>query len=235
MSVGGKGPGDPAVATVMRIGIIGAGNIGGNLARRLVPLGHDVRVANSRGPETLADLARESGATAVLAADAAQDADLVIITIPEKDVPALAAGILDAAAPGAVIIDTGNYYPKQRDGRIEAIEQGTPESVWVAGILGRPVVKVFNGIYAAHLLEKGTPAGTPGRIALPVAGDDDAAKQLVMDLVDALGFDPVDAGPLAESWRQQPDQPVYGKDADAETTRRLLAEASPERPADFTA
>ena len=137
----------------MKIGIIGAGNIGGNLTRRLTALGHDVSVANSRGPETLADLAAETGATPVTVTEAARDAEVVIVTIPEGKVPDLPAGVLDSAADGAVVVDTGNYYPQQRDGRIEPIETGTTESRWVADQLGRPVVKAFNGIYAQHLLD----------------------------------------------------------------------------------
>jgi predicted dinucleotide-binding enzyme len=219
----------------MKIGIIGAGHIGGNLTRRLTALGHTVAVANSRAPETLADLERETGATAVYAADAAQGADLVVVTIPEKAVPTLAPGIVDGAVPGAPIIDTGNYYPGQRDGRIDAIESGTTESRWVSDQLGRPVVKAFNGIYSQHLLDRARPAGSPDRIALPIAGDDAAAKATVMRLVDELGFDPVDAGTLDESWRQQPGTPVYGADLDAEGVRKALGEAGPERTADFRA
>jgi 8-hydroxy-5-deazaflavin:NADPH oxidoreductase len=219
----------------MRIGIIGAGKIGGTLTRRLTALGHEVRVANSRAPETLADLAAETGATAVWAADAAADADVVIVSIPQKNVPDLAPGIVAGAKPGAPVIETNNYYPRQRDGRIDAIEAGTPESVWVAEQLGVPVLKVFNGINWTHLLDRGTDAGTPGRIALPIAGADGPAKQTVFELVDQLGFDPVDGGTLEESWRQQPGTPVYGKDYDAEKTRRALAEAPRERPADFRA
>jgi 8-hydroxy-5-deazaflavin:NADPH oxidoreductase len=219
----------------MRIGIIGAGHIGGTLTRRLTALGHEVRVANSRDPRTLADLAAETGATAVWAADAATDADVVIVSIPQKNVPDLAAGIVAKAKPGAPVIETNNYYPRQRDGRIAAIEDGTPESVWVAQQLGSPVIKIFNGIFWKHLLERGEPAGTPGRIALPVAGADGPAKDLALDLVDQLGFDPVDAGPIEQSWRQQPGTPVYGKDYDTTKTRIALAEASPERLAEFRA
>jgi len=218
----------------MRIGIIGAGQIGGTLTRKLTALGHEVHVANSRDPRTLADLAAETGATAVWAADAATDADLVIVSIPQKNVVDLAPGIVDRRKPGAPVVETNNYYPQQRDGRIQEIEDGTPESVWVSERIGAPVQKVFNGIYWKHLLEKGAPAGTPGRIALPVAGPEDG-KQLVLDLVDALGFDPVDAGSLEESWRQQPGTPVYGKDYDADGVRRALAEAPAERPAEFRA
>jgi predicted dinucleotide-binding enzyme len=219
----------------LRIGIIGAGNIGGNLTRRLRGLGHDVSVANSRGPETLSELATETGARAVRATDAARDAELVIVTIPEKNIPSLPAGVLDGAAKDAPVIDTGNYYPRQRDGQIEAIEAGLPESRWVEQQLGHPVLKAFNGIYAQHLLDRALPAGAPGRTALPVAGDDPAAKAKVMALVDALGFDPVDAGGLDESWRQQPGTPVYGADLDAEGVRRALAAAPPDRPTEFRA
>jgi predicted dinucleotide-binding enzyme len=223
------------VLAVMRIGIIGAGMIGGTLTRRLTALGHEVRVANSRDPETLAELAAETGATAVWAADAATDADLVIVSIPQKNVPDLAQGIVAKAKPEAPVIETNNYYPQQRDGRIEAIESGTPESVWVADHLGAPVFKVFNGIYWKHLLENGVPPRTEGRIALPIAGEPGAGKQLVFDLIDKLGFEPVDGGTLAESWRQQPGTPVYGKDYDAARTIEALAQASPERDAAFRA
>jgi predicted dinucleotide-binding enzyme len=216
----------------MKIGIIGAGNIGGNLTRRLTGLGHDVRVANSRAPETLADLAAETGAEAVPLNEAAQGAEVVVVTIPLRAVADLPDGVLTAAAPGVVIIDTGNYYP-QRDGRIEEILDGVTESRWVSNQLGQPVVKAFNNIYAAHLISAARSAGDPDRVALPVAADEARAKQQVMDLVDSLGFDPVDAGGIDESWRQQPGTPVYGTDFDADGVRRALSEASPERPADF--
>jgi predicted dinucleotide-binding enzyme len=219
----------------MRIGIIGAGMIGGTLTRRLSALGHEVRVANSRAPETLAELAAETGATPVWATEAADDADVVIVSIPQKNTPDLAPGIVAGAKPGAPVIETNNYYPQQRDGRIDALENGTPESVWVSELLGAPVYKVFNGIYWKHLLERGKPRGEEGRIALPIAGADGPGKETVMALVDELGFDPVDAGPLEESWRQQPGTPVYGKDYDVERTRKALAEAPAERPAEFRA
>ncbi len=219
----------------MEIGIIGAGQIGGTLTRLLTARGHTVRVSNSRAPETLAELAAETGATAVWAKDAPVNADLVIVSIPQKSVPDLAPGIVTTAKPGAPVIETNNYYPQQRDGRIDAIEDGTAESVWVSELLGAPVYKVFNGIFWKHLLENGVPRGTAGRIALPVAGDDPAGKKIVMDLVDEIGFDAVDAGTLAESWRQQPNTPVYGTDLDVDGVTRALAEASPERTDAFRA
>ena len=219
----------------MQISIIGAGQIGGTLTRRLTDLGHTVRVANSRAPETLSELAGETGATPVWAAEAAEGADVVIVSIPQKAVPDLAPGIVAGAKSGAPVIETNNYYPKQRDGLIAEIEAGTPESVWVAEQLGTPVYKVFNGIWWKHLLEAGKPRGAEGRIALPIAGAEGPGQDVVFELVDQLGFDPVDAGPLAESWRQQPGQPVYGKDFGVELTRKALAEASPTRAPEFTA
>lgn len=219
----------------MKIGIIGAGNIGGNLTRRLTALGHEVFVANSRGPETLAALAEETGATAVTAAEAARGAQVVVVTVPLKAVPALPAGFLDSAADDVAVIDTGNYYPRERDGRIEEIEDGLPESLWTQRQIGHPVVKAFNGTYAQDILDNGTPSGTPGRQALPVAGDDTAAKRRVRELIDELGFDTVDAGGLDTSWRQQPGTPVYGNRGDVAAIEKALASASPERTADWRA
>jgi predicted dinucleotide-binding enzyme len=159
----------------------------------------------------------------------------VIVTIPQKAIRELPRDLFAGVPDEVVVVDTGNYYPRQRDGLIEDIESGKTESRWVSDQLGRPVVKAFNNIYARSLANGGKPRGTNGRIALPVAGDDRRAKDIVMRLVDELGFDPVDAGGLDESWRQQPDTPVYTKDFDADGVRRALAEASPERPAGFRA
>ncbi len=219
----------------MKIGIIGAGNIGGTLTRRLSQLGHEVSVANSRGPQTLTELAGESGAQAVTAAQAVRDAEVVVVTIPMKNIPELPEALFEAVPDSVVVIDTGNYYPRQRDGAIEAIEDGMVESCWVVEQLGRPVIKAFNNIYAQHLLELGKPRGADGRIALPVAGDDPQAKDVVMGLVDELGFDPVDAGPLKDSWRQQPNTPVYASDHDAAGVKQALEDAPRERPAAFSA
>ena len=213
----------------MKIGIIGAGQIGGTLTRRLTKLGHEVFVANSRGPASLADLARETGAKPVSIAEAARAGDVVVVTIPEGKIRDLPRDLFAGVPDDVVVIDTGNYYPRERDGRIGEIEAGMAESRWVEHQLGRPVVKVFNNIYAQHLLERGRPAGSRERIGLPVAGDDSRAKKIVIQLVDELGFDAVDAGGLSESWRQQPDTPVYAADFDAEGVRRALAVASKER------
>jgi 8-hydroxy-5-deazaflavin:NADPH oxidoreductase len=219
----------------MRIGIIGAGNIGGTLARRLAALGHDVSIANSRGPASLAAFAKEGGARAVSVEQAARSGDVVIISIPEKNIARLPATLFEGVPDHVVVVDTGNYYPQQRDGRIEAIENGSTESRWVADQIGRPVVKAFNNIYANHLRDRGRPKGAKDRIALPVAGDDKRAKGIIIDLLDQLGFDGVDAGTLDESWKQEPGTPVYGTDFDAAGVKRALSEAKQERTPAFSA
>jgi predicted dinucleotide-binding enzyme len=219
----------------MKIGIVGAGNIGATLTRHLTRLGHDVVVANSRGPASLADLAKETGAKPVPVVEAPRGRDLVVITIPEAKIPNLPRGLFKDATANLIVIDTGNYYPRHRDGKIDGIESGLLESRWVEQQLGRSVIKVFNNIYADHLANRGRPPGTPGRIALPVSGDDAKAKEVVMRLVNDMGFDPVDAGGLDESWRQQPGTPVYTGDFDAAGVRRALAQATAERKPEWRA
>ena len=219
----------------LKIGIIGAGNIGGALTRHFARLGHDVVVANSRGPESLAGLAKETGAKPVTVAEAPRGRDLVVVTIPEAKIPNLPPGLFKDAPDDLIVIDTGNYYPRQRDGRIEGIEKGLLESRWVEQQLGHPVIKVFNNIYAEHLANMGKPPGAPGRIALPVAGDSAKAKAVVMELVNEMGFDAVDAGGLDESWRQQPATPVYTADLDIAGVREALRKATSERKPEWRA
>lgn len=218
----------------MKIGIIGAGQIGGALTRRLTKLGHEVFVANSRGPRSLGGLAAETGAKAVTVEDAAQAGDVVVVTIPEAKIRNLPEDLFEGVNDNVVVVDTGNYYPQQRDGRIDEIESGMPESRWVELQLGRPVVKAFNNIYAQHLMDRGRPAGAPDRIALPVAGDDIRAKTVIVKLLDELGFDGVDAGGLNDSWKQQPGTPAYGTDFDANGLRRALEAASPKRSPEWS-
>ena len=219
----------------IKIGIIGAGNIGAALTRHSTRLGHDVVVANSRAPETLADLAKKTGAKPVPVSEVPRGRDLVVVTIPEGKIPDLPRGLFKDAPPDLIVVDTGNYYPRHRDGQIEGIENGLLESRWVEQQLGHPVIKVFNNIYAEHLAKRGKPPGTPGRIALPVSGDDAKAREVVMKLVNDIGFDPVDAGGLDESWRQQPATPVYAADFDAAGVRRALTQATPDRKPEWRA
>lgn len=211
----------------MRVGIIGAGHIGALLARRLGEAGHTIRIANSRGPDSLQVLAAATGAQAVTALEATRDVDALVLSIPFGRLPGLRE--LVAGVPAHVpIADTSNYFPV-RDGAIRAVDAGQVESVWVCEQLGRPVVKAWNNVLAAVLDRHGRPAGAAGRLALSVAGDDGAAKRLVMSLVDATGFDAIDGGPLAESWRQQPITRAYCSELAADDLRAALAAADRQR------
>ena len=206
------------------IGLIGAGHIGSQLARLAVANGYDVVISNSRGPESLAPLVAELGphARAATPAEAAAAGDIVVVTIPLKAIDTVPVDPLR----GKIVIDTNNYYP-QRDGRIPELES---EAMTTAELLQRhlpasKVVKAFNHIYAAELTTHGQPKGTPNRRALVIAGDDEAAKKTVADLIDRFGFDVVDAGPLKEGWRIQRDTPGYGPRRTAEELRRDLGAA----------
>lgn len=211
------------------IGIIGSGNIGAALTRLFTRAGHQVAVANARGPESLAALARETGARAATVEQAVQDAQIVVVAVPMARVPSLPADLFRKAPAGQLVIDTSNYYPRQRDGLIAEVEAGLTESGWVERQLGRPVIKVFNSILAEHLLGQAKPGQAGGRVALAVAGDDAQAKAVAMQLVEQIGFDAIDAGTIAQSWRQQPGTPGYLQDHDADGVRRALAQASPQR------
>jgi hypothetical protein len=228
---------DPGLAGVMTtIGFIGSGMIGGTVARLSLAAGHRVVMSNSRGPETLQDLVAELGplATAATCAQAAEAGDLVVVSIPVRavgDVPA-------KPLAGKPVLDTGNYYP-QRDGQIEVLDNGALTS---SGLLQRylpdaHVVKVFNNIYYKHLESLTRPSGASDRTALPIAGDDAASKAAVTAYLDSIGYDAVDGETLADSWRQEPNTPVYGAPygpfssetghpANAATIRTALAAAS---------
>jgi 8-hydroxy-5-deazaflavin:NADPH oxidoreductase len=212
----------------MKIGIIGAGNIGSTLALHFRKLRHDVQIANSRGPQTLSQVARETGATPVDISETPRGVDLLIITIPMKAVLSLPKNLLSNLPFLSPVIDTGNYYPL-RDGVIPEIESGMLESAWTSHVLGRAVIKALNSIVADSLLHKGLPKGSSGRIALPVSGDDLKSKQLVMALVDEMGFDALDAGPLSESWRYQPGTPAYCPDPTIQELPKLLQRAKRDR------
>jgi len=210
----------------MKIGIIGTGFIGATLAKKFVAAGHQVKVTNTRPPEELAEKARELGASPATLQEVVQDVDVLFTSVPLNVIPKLPTDLLRDVPEEVVVADTSNYYPL-RDEKIEALDQGQVESVWVAEQLGRPIVKAFNNILSQTLVEGGTAPGTPGRIAISVAGDDAPAKQRVTELINDTGFDVVDAGPLAESWRQQPGTPAYCTDLTAPELTRALAAAVP--------
>jgi 8-hydroxy-5-deazaflavin:NADPH oxidoreductase len=214
----------------MKVGIIGAGNIGSALAGHFRKLRHTVLIANSRGPETLAQVAEKTGAAPVTISEVANRVDLLVITIPMKSVPLLPKEVLADLPATSPIVDTGNYYPL-RDGVISGLKGGMTESEWSSHVLGRPVIKAFNNIFTDSLLHKAVPKGSKNRVALPVSGDDDRSKRLVMALLDEMGFDAIDAGPLSESWRYQPGTPAYCTDATIQQLPMLLERAKRDKAA----
>mgnify|MGYP003651173297 CR=1 FL=1 len=205
----------------MRIGILGTGHIGKTLVTKLSAAGHDVKVANSRGPDTIDGDILVHGARAVTSAEAVADVDVVILSTPLGAIPQIAP-LFTKVRADTVVIDTSNYYPR-RDGVIAAIEAGQTESEWVAGQLGRPIAKAWNAITSASFAEKGIPSGSAGRIAIPIAADGDREREVAMRLVDETGLDAVHSGPLSESWRQQPGAPSYCTDLTREELPNALA------------
>lgn len=206
------------------IGLIGSGHIGTAIARQALAHGHDVVLSNSRGPETLADLVAElgDGARAATAEEAGAAGEVVVVTVPFKayqDVPV-------APLAGKVVIDTNNYYV-ERDGRYPDIDAGetSPSELLAVHLPTSRVVKAFNAIQAAHIVSAAQEPGSPGRRALAIAGDDAEAKRVVAELIDAFGFDVVDAGALLEGRRFDRDTPAYGAEVDADGLREALARA----------
>jgi predicted dinucleotide-binding enzyme len=206
----------------VRIGLIGAGKIGGTLARLFVAQGHEVALSNSRGPETLAELVAEIGpsARAVTPAEAAEFGEVVVVSVPlgrYQEVPT-------AGMAGKTVIDTNNYYP-QRDGHISPLDDDSTTSAELLAkhLPDAHVVKAFNQIRWTNLGADGKPAGTPGRTGIPIAGDDPAAKQVVMDLVEQIGFDAVDTGPLASGRLFQPNTSLYVANVTADKIRAVVA------------
>lgn len=211
----------------MKIGIIGAGEIGGTLIRQYTKAGHKVKMANSSGTEKLKSLALETGALPVTLPDVITEVDVIVISIPLIGILKLPQGFFKNAQAHTAIIDTCNYYPI-RDGIIKDIEEGMPESVWVSSQLQRPVIKVYNNILYRSLVNSGLPQGTASRLALPVSGDDKQSKDLVSILVDDSGFDSLDIGSLQDSWRQQPGSPVYCTDLTLSQLTRSIKKAKKE-------
>jgi 8-hydroxy-5-deazaflavin:NADPH oxidoreductase len=211
------------------IGLIGAGHIGSQLARAAIAHGHDVVISNSRGPETLAELVAELGpsAKAGTPADAAEAADIAVVTTPVSAIGSVPVEPL----VGKPVIDTNNYY-SQRDGVIAELEDGslTSAELLQRHLAGAHVVKAFNHIQAAAITAEAQDAGTPGRRALAVASDDEAAKAAVAAFIDELGFDVLDLGPLAEGWRVQPDTPGYGPRLTVDGLREAAESATRKTP-----
>lgn len=211
----------------MQIGIIGTGHIGKSLVRKLSAAGHDVKVTNSRGPESIDSDTLSTGARAADVDDVLTDVDVLILSVPLSRVPDLARKV--AVLPkGTVVIDTSNYYPG-RDGTIAAIEAGQVESLWVVEQIGHPVVKAWNAIGSDSLARKGKSKGAAGRLAIPVAADNDADRAVGMALVEDTGFDAFDAGKLTESWRQQPGAPCYCTDLTSDEMAAALTAAERSR------
>src|SRR2546425_4959715 len=205
----------------MNIGVIGPGNIGEVIIRKLRDQGYRVQMANARGPESLKYLATKTGGIPASLEQVVQDVDMLFIVVPQKAIPELPKGLLNRAQKETIVIDVGNYYPF-RDGSIDELENGLTESVWVERQMGRPVVKALNTIPSKALMAAGRPAGSRDRVALPISGDNPKAKEIVAQLIDRIGFDSVDAGTIADSWRQQPGSPVYCTNPTKEELRLWL-------------
>lgn len=209
----------------MRFGIIGAGPIGTIISRKLVKNRHDVKIADVRGIERLDG--KEIAGTPVRVEDVITNIDVLIISIPVNVMPSIR-NILDKAGEEVIAVDTSNYYP-YRDNKIEEIENGIVESIWVSNQLGRSIIKAFNNQLAYTLENKGTPEGTSGRIAMAIAGNNLTQKQIIMDVVNELGFDAVDSGSLSDSWRQQPGTPAYCTELTKEELTEALKKANKEK------
>lgn len=207
----------------MKIGIIGVGNIGKTLARLLKEAGHTIYVANSRGVEGVRKIADEINVVAVDIYGAVNYSDIIILSIPLPAILELPKDLFSLASPEKIVIDTSNYYPDLRDPHIQELDNGMTESVWVSKQINQPVVKAFNNILAYSLAELGQVEGSKNRLAIAVAGDSAPAKNVVMSLVNDIGFDPVDAGSLENSWRQQPSTPAYCCDYDQNMMKKGLA------------
>ena len=214
-------------STEMKIGIIGAGQIGGTLIRQYSKAGHQVKMANSGRVESLKGLAFETGASAVTLTDVVVDVEAVVIAIPMIAILKLPKQLFEKSSAGTTIIDTGNYYPI-RDGRIEDIENGMPESIWVSNQIQQPVIKAYNNILAGSLVCSGLGRGEALRLALPISGENKKSKDLVSGLVNDSGFDFLDYGTLQDSWRQQPGSPAYCTDLTLPQLKKSIAKAKKE-------
>ncbi|MCM3791111.1 NAD(P)-binding domain-containing protein [Domibacillus indicus] len=209
----------------MRFGIIGAGTIGTIISKKLVENGHDVKIADARGIERLEG--KELAGTPVSVEDAIKNIEVLIISLPIKALPSIR-NIINQVGEEVIIVDTSNYYP-YRDGKIEEIENGMVESVWVSNQLGRPIIKAFNNLLAHTLENEGTSESPSERIAITIAGNDLSQKQVIMDVANELGFDTVDSGSLSDSWRQQPGTPAYCTELTKDELTKALKKANKEK------
>lgn len=209
----------------MKVGIIGAGSIGSIISKKLAENGHDVKIADARGIEYLEG--KELTGKAVRVEDAVTNIEVLIISLPFNAIPSIRENIRQVGED-VIVVDTSNYYPG-RDDEIEEIEDGMVESIWVSKQLGRPVIKAFNNLLAYTLENEGTPEDATGRIAMAVAGDDASQKQIIMDIVNQIGFDTVDGGSLSDSWRQQPGTPAYCTELRKDELTKALKKANKEK------
>lgn len=206
----------------MKIGIIGTGAIGGTIAKKLAVAGHEVKVYNAGEPDRLKKRAQELGVSPSTINEIVRDVDIVIVSIPTQAIPDLPKDLFAHISDDVTVVDTSNYYPF-RDGEIEDLKSGKVESVWVAEKLGRPVVKAFNNLLFHTLEHRGKSAQTKERIAMAISGDNDHAKKKISILINDIGFDAVDAGPLSESWRHQPGTPAYCTELNVTDLEQALA------------
>lgn len=216
----------------MKIGIIGAGFIGSTLAKTLVQHGYEVFISHRRGKDSLQEIADKTGAKAMDIIDIPTKADIVIIAIPQSGILDLPKDLFKEASDSLIIIDTGNYYPLMRDGIIEGLDTQYADTEWTQLQLQRPIIKAFSTIASETIIKGAREKGDPSRIALAIAGDQEAHKQIVMNLVDSIGFDPVDGGSLKDSWRHQPGSEIYCQDlTQAALTQKMKMMGTEKTPA----
>jgi predicted dinucleotide-binding enzyme len=208
----------------MKIGIIGTGAIGGTIANKLANAGHEVKVNNSDEFDKLKIRAEELGVIPATSEEVVKDVDVIILSLPTLAIPNLPKALFAEVPDHVIVVDTSNYYPF-RDADIEEIKNGKVESVWVSEQLGRPVIKAFNNVLAETLKNEGKNEGVDDRIAMAIAGDDDAAKKVVASLINDAGFDPVDSGLISDSWRHQPGTPAYCTELNAAELRQAFDDA----------
>lgn len=216
----------------MKIGIIGTGAIGSTLAKKLAAAGHEVKVTNTHREDELAKKAKELGATPATIYEVVKNVEVIIVTIPTIAIAQLPKDLFQDISDEVVIVDTSNYYPF-RDGEIKELKDGEVESVWVSKQLGRPVIKAFNNLLAHTLEHLGKAEGEEDRIAITVSGDNVNSKTIVSRLINETGFDAVDAGDLAQSWRQQPGTPAYCTELNVAELKQALGDADKDQASEL--